>query len=524
MWVSEKTGFGKIPWINEALETELMNTYCLTELIVNVSVKTAESCARKVIEVEKEADFRAYGRVMRAVSVKIRARPQTCVLDVAHFLRHLFLPKEHNKQWAEHRPYLLMDLMMAINHISSEMLVMFCLMIVRKLYQTGVFELDDVLSYVRKYRVMFPMTSSQMIMACLVFAREIDANAPELFWEFKKVIEMGTYKVRQPTIRDVLIRFSAMRENEYKLLSEYIEYGHEVNSLEAAIRSDNFDLFMAHASRSGFNMEQRVKTSCFEPFELLPIEPAIIEYAAFYGAHKIFKYLCSEDVLNARPIGRDRPHIAELVMMGGNMAIIQLLHRERYSFIRGHELAAAHFHHDLLSWLVMRDTDYRPGAHGTYLTTAAASGNIRALVCGILQKLDVNVQDKRKYTPLHHACESGQYEIVKLLLAYQYTRPSMKNSDAETALMLAAKYGFPHIVRLFKNVPNIDVNAQDKNGWRALHRAVERNHIQTLKALLSFNNIDVNCHDAIVCFAFTSTLPCTSLPIKVLLKLLRCYV
>ena len=105
MWVGEKSGFGKIPWIDDALETELMNTYCLTEVIVNVTVKTAESCARKVIETEKEADFQAYGRVMRAVAVKIRARPQTCVLDVAHFLRHLFLPKEHNKAWAEHRPY-----------------------------------------------------------------------------------------------------------------------------------------------------------------------------------------------------------------------------------------------------------------------------------------------------------------------------------------------------------------------------------------------------------------------------------
>lgn len=63
------------------------------------------------------------------------------------------------------------------------------------------------------------------------------------------------------------------------------------------IRSDSIDEFVTLVNKRGFSLSSTVQTSLFETNHyLLKHKPKIIEYAAFYGAIQIFRYLYLNEV------------------------------------------------------------------------------------------------------------------------------------------------------------------------------------------------------------------------------------
>ncbi|EFO61036.1 Kinase, NEK [Giardia lamblia P15] len=76
------------------------------------------------------------------------------------------------------------------------------------------------------------------------------------------------------------------------------------------------------------------------------------------------------------------------------------------------------------------------------------------------------------WTPLMHAAAAGDIEAVKMHLSDK----DKKNSDGETALIIAARAGHKDIVELLDPI--------DEDGVTALMRAAERNDLATARALL----------------------------------------
>ena len=72
--------------------------------------------------------------------------------------------------------------------------------------------------------------------------------------------------------------------------------------------------------------------------------------------------------------------------------------------------------------------------------------------------------------------------------------PSVKNV---TPLIIASIKGLAEIVRLLLDVPGIDVNKGDSDGWTPLHWASYKEHIEILRLLLDIDvpGIDVNKAD-----------------------------
>jgi ankyrin repeat protein len=147
----------------------------------------------------------------------------------------------------------------------------------------------------------------------------------------------------------------------------------------------------------------------------------------------------------------------------------------------------------------------------------------------IKESAQVNVKNKNRDTPLHHAAELGQIKVMELLLEDGKAEVDIKNIKNSIPLHLAALNGHLEAVELllkYKSNANTkdlagetplhkainphnsqnnslqiisfliqhgsDVNAQDDSGNTALHKSSEDNYAQIVYVLVTKHNASVN--------------------------------
>ena len=98
------------------------------------------------------------------------------------------------------------------------------------------------------------------------------------------------------------------------------------------------------------------------------------------------------------------------------------------------------------------------GKHGT-IHSAAGGGDIEAVKEFLAAGADVNVKDKRRFTPLHWASISGHKEAVELLINNGADVNAIKGGGG-TPLSYAASWGHEEIVELLID-NGADVNVKD---------------------------------------------------------------
>ena len=96
-----------------------------------------------------------------------------------------------------------------------------------------------------------------------------------------------------------------------------------------------------------------------------------------------------------------------------------------------------------------------------------------------------------KEFPLHKACESGDQNKVKLLIAIGVD-VNLQVGRGRTPLHLACLSGHLDIVESLLKNPSININIQDINGRTSLHWACNRGHLNIVESLLKNSAIDVN--------------------------------
>ena len=143
---------------------------------------------------------------------------------------------------------------------------------------------------------------------------------------------------------------------------------------------------------------------------------------------------------------------------------------------------------ELMELLLKLDLDVnQPDWIGnTPLHIACNAGNydLVALLLSI-KSIDVNVRNDDGYTPLHYACkndQNGQVKTVELLLLNRLTLDvNVPNDDGLTPLHLACMYGLTKVVKLLLLEPNIDIDIEDRQGRTPLMLAKQNNHSITIR-------------------------------------------
>lgn len=114
----------------------------------------------------------------------------------------------------------------------------------------------------------------------------------------------------------------------------------------------------------------------------------------------------------------------------------------------------------------------------------------------ILQKVDVNFQDAKMWTALHHACRNGKKDAIGYLLQ-SHANAIALTKDKKTPLMLSIVEGrFDSFDQLMKSrAVREKVQLRDQQQQTALHYAARSGQRQMIKLLVE-NSAKVNVQDS----------------------------
>ena len=113
----------------------------------------------------------------------------------------------------------------------------------------------------------------------------------------------------------------------------------------------------------------------------------------------------------------------------------------------------------------------------------------------------MNTKNSEDETAMILAVESQATEIVKSLLQREKLEMNSKNSSGWTALMLAVKGNYTDIVHELLRSKNINVNVKTTEGKTALQIAYETGHTDVVKSFLRQDHhfeIDITGEDRFV--------------------------
>ena len=139
--------------------------------------------------------------------------------------------------------------------------------------------------------------------------------------------------------------------------------------------------------------------------------------------------------------------------------------------------------------------DWQPSGEGalrdTAVHVAVKSNNVSALENGLLSSPGAptacSLYDDAGDPPLHAATRCGNAEAVAALLRSPFVDRELKNSDGDTAMMVAAKEGWATCINALAE-GGADVNARGEDTEATpLHEAVLKSQVDAVKALLSHN-------------------------------------
>ena len=126
----------------------------------------------------------------------------------------------------------------------------------------------------------------------------------------------------------------------------------------------------------------------------------------------------------------------------------------------------------------------RRGGHMDVLRILAALPNVDLLL---------NTYDCAGRKPIHVATSRGNAEFVIFLLSLPNVDVNAEDKDGCTPLYLAARKGFIDIVKHLVSLPSIDVNATSSDFLERspLHMAAEEGHLDIVKCLVAVPSIDL---------------------------------
>ena len=146
------------------------------------------------------------------------------------------------------------------------------------------------------------------------------------------------------------LKFIQRTKKNWELQNECFNLLAPINSLAPLIRMDDFDSFQEKASDVLFDINDLIESSIFEPSFFLKNDPSLIQYSAFNGSIKIFKFLFlnNADLSYLDTSGRSLVHYA---IAGSNFEIIHIIEQKSISFKGSLPTAGLFCLMDIIEWL-----------------------------------------------------------------------------------------------------------------------------------------------------------------------------
>jgi ankyrin repeat protein len=378
-----------------------------------------------------------------------------------------------------------------------------------RLIEQRVLSFHDFCAIARLYHpgsILSPLSKKWLF---CVFAPEFEDVKPEFFHGMLPLFEQQEdNKLYANVFRKFADDIDKLREENWSVHRRNRRCDFDCSSLCSIIEYDQVNYLEYQAQGSRFNPNERVEPSIFLRSAALQHWPTLLQFAAFCGSTRCFKFLLSQGADPTVPDESGAP-LSDYVIAGGraslmayiaNLASSTALHiavvHHQHLFFRGpvevsptacdrHNLSLmqysvitnnvhAFFH--CLDLGANPDQGWRGGC--TALHIAALHGNL--MLCRILVSLypeRLNQPNASGATPLHEAVASRNDKVVLFFLEHEGISASATNVDGRTPLHAAAEAGVASIVRLILSA-DADINARDgRRGDGVFGRTIPRHKL-----------------------------------------------
>lgn len=363
----------------------------------------------------------------------------------------------------------------------------------RELMAIDVYSEEEVVSEIVGFYEQLPAAEMNHLLLFAWFAPEIEKHNPCHFQRCLDISERSQDIHTRPDILHFFNNLPSFRENDYKLWKECMAIHDEPSSVGHIILNDDLETFEKIAKTEGFDLNQRVLPFIFTFSSFMTSYPTLIQYAAFTGAVKCFKFLL-ESGADLQLNDYLQFTLAQWAVAGGNTDIIGMLD-QKVSMKGCLSMSVKFIRKNLFEWLF--STKFKDISHSDLkglspIHYACESGCVSALLICLDNNIDPNISFNTGWSPLHIAAKNGQSSILRILTSHQQIKINKTDAHGWTALHWAASNMHPNSVRILLRHPEINVNIIDKEGQSPLHWAAKNGLPDVITALLSHGNINVN--------------------------------
>lgn len=373
----------------------------------------------------------------------------------------------------------------------------FFLSYLQKCYRIGIFTQEEIVDAIHKFNDTYIHDVMPLAYLFIYFAPLIQAVDPKYFYELhqsfeKKIATFGVFY----EVKEFIPRIKELQANNWSLFWREAEVGYQLDSIMAVIKMDNDDQLQKMSAEIDFDVNQTIKFHNYENIVFPDDNPTLIQFAAYYGSVKCFKFL-KVNGADLTLTTKNGFTYAQFGVAGGDNEIIRILETSQCSF-DGTLRTATQFHYpDLFTFLYTNkepDLGSDPAVEAI-IQSAAKTNNLEAVLFCLENKVNVNYIDADDYTALHLAAKYGCDDVIRLLLAHKDIDIN-SGSNSRTPLDYAAANGYAESVRLLLSSPGINVNAKNPFDFTALQDAAKYGHMEVIKLLLKAPGVDVNSGSA----------------------------
>ncbi|OHT01771.1 hypothetical protein TRFO_31288 [Tritrichomonas foetus] len=242
------------------------------------------------------------------------------------------------------------------------------------------------------------------------------------------------------------------RENHLQHI-ELIKIGENPDDIPNAIRHDDCDTLQLLMKTSNFDLNGRATSSIYECISFINKKQTYVEYAAFFGSIKCFKYL----TLNGARFPR---YAFEVSLAGGHVEMIRLIaqQQEVESSYNNSCFNTILFHRkELFDWLILN----HPNAVKNYeILAQKCIDESSYLIFESLLMEGANPNGQNKNPLLITAVLNDNLRLLDFLLKIEFVDPNAKDKNDNTVLHIACAEEKEEIVKFLMSNPKIDKNAK----------------------------------------------------------------
>ena len=237
----------------------------------------------------------------------------------------------------------------------------------------------------------------------------------------------------------------------------------------------------------------------------------VLHYSARSGSFELTKLFIDTETDISLTI-KDGSNCLHTVAVKGNSNLIEtLVNKYKFDVNAANNEGCTALHcsaqngsYELINFFIKNGVDVLLKTKNRMNCLHIAASNGHFILCKTLTDIcnfDMNMDDNKGWTELHHSARSGNCELIKFFIDTG-TDISLKTKEKRNYLhTAAAKEDFTLIETLIISTYNFDVNVTDNEGWTPLHYSVDGGSYELIKFFIDKGaNFSLKTKDGFNCY------------------------